>query len=465
MRFTPHQERALALDRHIAVTANAGSGKTRVLVERYVRLLERGVPVGEVVALTYTDKAASALRRKIAERVSDSIREAREPDRVARLESIRDALPSAFIGTIHGFCSRVLREYPVEAGIDASFTMLESVDSQAMLRECVSAVLGEVLRGEHEGIPAAPFMDLIRSFGRRRILGLIDRFAAKPDLLERLTGRGGVYARGDETILSGWDEVLRGALDAALGSPSLLGDFTSIIDASNSKRTAEARDALDRLRPGGGAGVREQSFVTLVSMIFTKAGGIQKRFLGGDDLPLAACAERIAGARRLIDPLVNAVLSGGFAPPNRSLLGCTRVLLSLARAVVDRYARRKEEEARLDFDDLQLNMRRLLGDATIRAELAGRFRFVMVDEFQDTNTLQLEILLPLLEDLASGNLVIVGDPKQSIYRFRDADVAVFDRSRAAIAGAAGTAPSSAWGRAFAPCATPSRSSISSSAVS
>lgn len=69
MRFTPHQERALQLDRHLAVTANAGSGKTQVLVERYVRLLMRGIPVGEVVALTYTEKAASALRRKIADRV------------------------------------------------------------------------------------------------------------------------------------------------------------------------------------------------------------------------------------------------------------------------------------------------------------------------------------------------------------------------------------------------------------
>ena len=73
MRFTLHQERALQLDRHLAVTANAGSGKTQVLVERYVRLLMRGVPVGEVVALTYTEKAASALRRKIADRVSGAL--------------------------------------------------------------------------------------------------------------------------------------------------------------------------------------------------------------------------------------------------------------------------------------------------------------------------------------------------------------------------------------------------------
>ncbi len=450
MRFTPHQERALALGKHIAVTANAGSGKTRVLVERYVRLLARGVPAGEVVALTYTEKAASALRRKIAERVADSLLEAREPDLIARLESIRDALPSAFIGTIHAFCSRVLREYPVEAGIDASFTMLESVDSQIMLRECMSAVLGDVLRGEHEGIPAARFMDLLRSFGRRRVVRLIDRLAAKPDLLERLTGPGGIYAHADELVLKEWEGVLRGAIDEALGSPSLQDDFDAIVRASNSKRTGEARDALARLRMPPGGMERERAYAALVSMIFTKAGGIQKRFLGGDDLPLAGRVDRIAGTRRFLDPLVNALLDGGFASLNGSLLGDTRNLLSLARSVISRYALRKEEEARLDFDDLQLKMRRLLADGTIRAELAGRFRYVMVDEYQDTNTLQLEILLPLLEDLAAGNLVIVGDPKQSIYRFRDADVAVFERSRRAIAGAAGDDSLVGLGESFRP---------------
>jgi ATP-dependent helicase/nuclease subunit A len=450
MRFTPHQERALALDRHLAVTANAGSGKTRVLVERYVRLLARGVPVGEVVALTYTDKAASALRRKIAARVSDYLLEAREPDRIARLESIRDALPSAFIGTIHGFCSRVLREYPVEAGIDASFTMLESVDRQVMLRECMSSVLGDVLREEREGITAAGFMDLLRSFGRRRVVSLIDRLAAKPDLLERLAPPGGIYAQTDEVVLAEWERVLRGAVDAALGSPALLSDFEAIVGASNSRHSGDARDALARLRSPPGAGEKEQAFAALVSMIFTKAGGIQKRFLGGDDAHLTGHAERIAGTRRLLDPLVNAVLTGGMGSLNASVLGEARILLSLARAVVERYALRKEEEARLDFDDLQLKMRRLLADAAIRAELAGRFRFVMVDEYQDTNTLQLEILLPLLENLSAGNLAIVGDPKQSIYRFRDADVAVFDRSRRAIAGAAGDDSLVGLGESFRP---------------
>jgi len=450
MRFTPHQERALGLDTHLAVTANAGSGKTRVLVERYVRLLTRGVPVGEVVALTYTDKAAGALRRKIAERLSDSLLEAREPERIAQLESIRDALPASFIGTIHAFCSRLLREYPVEAGIDASFTMLESVDGRIMLRECMSAVLGDVLRGGHEAITAEGFMDLLRSFGRRRVIRVIDRLAAKPDLLERLAGTGGIYAQDDPVVLAEWQTVIRGEIDASLGSPALLADLEAIVAASGSRRAGEARDALARLRSPAGGTEREQAYSALVSMMFTGAGGIQKRFLGGDGAQVAGHVERIAGMRRLLDPLVDAVLTGGIAPLHATLLRDTRMLLLLARAVVGRYALRKEEEARLDFDDLQLKMRSLLADATIRAELAGRFRFVMVDEYQDTNTLQLEILLPLLENLSVGNLVIVGDPKQSIYRFRDADVAVFDRSRRAIAGAAGNDSLVGLGESFRP---------------
>jgi ATP-dependent helicase/nuclease subunit A len=452
MRFTPHQERALDLDRHLAVTANAGSGKTQVLVERYVRIVMRGVPVGEVVALTYTDKAASALRRKIADRVSGALLSAGDRAEAERLESIRDALPSAFIGTIHAFCARVLREYPVEAGIDAAFSMLDKVDGELMLRECMAGVIGEVLRDGNPGIPAGRFMDLLRTLGRRRVLQVLGRLVAKPDLLERFTGPGGIYAHSDETILASWERTVRESIERDLKSPGLLSDLEAIAGASKSKRRGEALDALSRVRTEEDIALRAGAFVSLASMMFTKTGGIQKRFLGESEevSGLRRSAERIAERRRLLDPLIDSVLGGSLMPLHRALLGDTRILLSIAGGVVGSYSRRKEEEARLDFDDLQLKMRLLLSDGTIRAELARRFRFVMVDEYQDTNTLQLEILLPLLEDLTSGNLIIVGDPKQSIYRFRDADVEVFERSRSAIAKAGGDSSLVSLGESFRP---------------
>jgi ATP-dependent helicase/nuclease subunit A len=452
MRFTPHQERALELDRHLAVTANAGSGKTQVLVERYVRLLMRGVPVGEVVALTYTDKAASALRRKIADRVSGALLAAEDRGEASRLESIRDALPSAFIGTIHAFCARVLREYPVEAGVDAAFGILERVDGESMLRECMTGILGEVLRDGNPDIPGGRFMDLLRSIGRRRVIHLLGRLVAKPDLLESFAGPGGIYKQSDETILALWERAIRESIEGDLNSPRLLSDLEEIAVVSNSKRRGEALEALARMRTGGDLALRAGAFVSLAGMMFTKSGGVQKRFLGESEEGgrLVRNAESIAERRRLLDPLIHSVLTGSVTSLNRALLADTHILLSLALAVLGRYSRAKEEEARLDFDDLQLKMRLLLGNGTVRAELAGRFRFVMVDEYQDTNTLQLGILLPLLEDLSSGNLIIVGDPKQSIYRFRDADVEVFERSRGAIAKAAGDTSLISLGESFRP---------------
>lgn len=137
MTFTPHQARALDAGTHLALTANAGSGKTRVLVERFLRVVFNGTPMGEVVALTYTEKAASELRRKIADRVTGEMDAATDPGEAARWETIRDGLAGAFIGTIHSFCSRILREFPVEAGVDASFTVMEGVDSQEAVRGAI----------------------------------------------------------------------------------------------------------------------------------------------------------------------------------------------------------------------------------------------------------------------------------------------------------------------------------------
>jgi len=450
MRFTPHQERALDLSRHLAVTANAGSGKTQVLVERYVRVLMQGVPVGEVVALTYTEKAASALRRKIAGRISGALLAAGGREEAARLESIRDALPAAFIGTIHAFCARLLREYPVEAGIDAAFTILEKVDGELMLRECMTGVLEDVLRGGNRGIPADGLMDLLRAIGRRRLLRLLGKLVAKPDILEKLAGPGGIYAQSDGAVLALWERTIREAIERGLDS--LLFDLDAVIGAAKSQRRGEALAALERMRTADDLLTRAGAFVSLVPMLLTKAGGIQKRFLEvpGEAGRFLRHAERIAGRRRLLDPLVDSVLTGSLADLHTALLSDTRILLSLAAAVVAAYARRKEVDARLDFDDLQLKMRLLLSDGTVRADMAGRFRFVMVDEFQDTNTLQFEILLPLLGELSSGNLIIVGDPKQSIYRFRDADVEVFERSRRTIARASGDASLVPLGESFRP---------------
>ena len=135
--LTPSQQKALSRAHHLSVTANAGSGKTKVLVERFVEILVAGdASVKEVVALTFTDKAASELRRKIAERVKERLVSSTEKKERLALETVRDRLSSAIIGTIHWFCSKILREYPVEAGVDASFTVVEGIDQEIGRASC-----------------------------------------------------------------------------------------------------------------------------------------------------------------------------------------------------------------------------------------------------------------------------------------------------------------------------------------
>ncbi len=127
--LTPSQQDAVRFDRHLAVTANAGSGKTTVLVQRFVDiLLQTDTRINEIIAITFTEKAASELRKRISGLIGEKIRDlenhpssggkspdAKAPAMLRRLEHLRDQLASANIGTIHSFCARLLREYPVEA--------------------------------------------------------------------------------------------------------------------------------------------------------------------------------------------------------------------------------------------------------------------------------------------------------------------------------------------------------------
>ncbi len=136
IRLTPRQQQALVPDRHLSVTANAGSGKTTVLVERYVRLLlEQRATMDQIVVLTFTEKAAGELRRRIASALLESAGDV-QPDKRRLLASIREQLPNAFIGTIHSFCARMLREFPLEAGVDPDFLVLEGLDQRMTAAGC-----------------------------------------------------------------------------------------------------------------------------------------------------------------------------------------------------------------------------------------------------------------------------------------------------------------------------------------
>ncbi|MGE5530012.1 MAG: UvrD-helicase domain-containing protein [Patescibacteria group bacterium] len=393
------EQKAAVIDggRDLLVSAGAGTGKTRVLTARYLTLvLERGYRPTQVAAITFTNKAAAEMR----ERIRRGLR-GLAGDFPAAAEALAD-LDWAPIQTIHSFCGEMLRALPLSAGVPPGFCVLEEAEAGLLLAEACDRVLAEALGGEEE----PPGLDgLLLAFGRR---GLLDLMAGTFQALSRHglraeDGRGdpGVIRRLEPAraaLLAWWDELLacppppataHGTLAALAGLRELgEGVRAAILGAT----PAEADPLLGEL-PGMLGGLRAG-----------QAGELARR---GRDL-LLEFAEVRTGAR------AESLLPG---------------FLALVGAAAAHYRRAKDERGALDFADLEIAARGLLANGEARLALQRRYRVLLVDEFQDTNPLQWAIIDALRQGPGGCGLFAVGDAKQSIYRFRGADIRVMQNYR------------------------------------
>jgi len=367
----PEQRAAVEATGEVFVSAGAGTGKTSVLVERFVgAVCEQGLDVESVVVFTYTRKAAGELRARIRAALH-----ARGRHDLAR------KLDGAWISTIHGFCSRLLRAHPFAVGIDPRFRELDDEH-------------GAVIRGE--------------AFERA-----LTGFCSTRDS-ERLRLLATYGAQGLRRMLTGVYETLRSAgrdlkleLGEHAGIPERLADLHAAAQA-----LAADPDVTDKQLAAANAALALSSN--------------PEQLL--DLSHLAASGDRTAEFRGARDRLNQAAFDE-LAARDSELL---QELLDLFAA---EYAAAKARESSLDFEDLQLYARDLLRDHTeIREAEQLRFRAIMVDEFQDTNRLQCDVVDLLREGASAPDVFFVGDEFQSIYGFRHADVAVFRerRERAAL---------------------------------
>jgi ATP-dependent helicase/nuclease subunit A len=392
--LTPEQERAVARrDRSLMVRAGAGTGKTTVLVERFVRsVVEDEVPVEGILAITFTEKAAAEMKSRVRARFLE----------LGRRDEAR-AAEGAWISTIHGFCSRVLRAHALSAGIDPGFRVIDELESERVATDAFDAALGEFM-GEGEDperleMVAAYTPDRLRDMVRTAYARLRSRGERRPRLeVARPAGPSGEPER----------------LEAA--GRAVLAELSSL---PYSASTAVAVKAVERclaiLERHGGDALAEPTDLEKLS------------FAGRSK---ALCSAACDAYRETLGDYV------ALCTARREYLDHTmlRVLLDLYG---ERYEEGKRRRSGLDFEDLELIARDLLaGNAGLRGQYAERFTHVMVDEFQDTNPLQNE----LLELLGRDNLFRVGDERQSIYGFRHADVEVF-RGHWEKAAAAGRAES------------------------
>ena len=433
MEFTRNQKKAHDLNRHISVTAGAGSGKTAVLVHRYLKiLLETDLPPNQVVAITFTEKAAVELKQRIVNEVNARLAE--EPNNT-KLGKIKAGMLSAQISTIHAFCSRILREFPVEAGVDPGFSMLQGIQQQLALSNTIESTLREIANRPDENEIRVKLIDLLRIFGKSRLEAHVSELVNQREVVEQL--KRILYCRTDSVVLDYWHNHVQLQLSQSLKNQFPIEDWRRCLNkvlaiARGKKNSQIVRGLAASIQPNMEVQEAVASLTEIAPLIVTQKGTISKRDFLGSGVDTSAIEEEIDFLVRAANYFRSFPV---FTDDDKLLIRVTRLLIDVYDEVQHAYEQHKRQAGQLDFDDLQIKVRDLLQqEHSICEELAKRYPYIMVDEYQDTDQLQYEILKPLVSDFRSGNLFIVGDQNQSIYRFRGAEVEVFDRTRKEITG-------------------------------
>jgi ATP-dependent exoDNAse (exonuclease V) beta subunit len=372
VEFTDEQFGAIERrDGDLLLDASAGSGKTSVLVERFVRsVLDDGIEVGAILAITFTDKAAAELRERIRARLRElgAVDEAR-------------ATEGAFISTIHGFCARVLRTHALAAGIDPRFEVLDELETGRLADAAFDAAISDLQDTE-----------LIASYGagplRGAILGTYAELRSRGDSAPRLPPLG----PGTEL-----ESARRELHDAATAVARELG---ALADPS-----AKAREALARLERVAAVADVPDPWPADLDQLRVPGGN-------GAALSTATCAAyeaTLQSFRRSVE--------------HRRAKVVRAALDRLLRGFSKHYAERKRARSGVDFEDLELIVCDLFQrDGELLERYARRFERIMVDELQDTNSVQ----LGLISAISRNNMFAVGDAQQSIYGFRHAEVELFE---------------------------------------
>lgn len=416
-----------ALDETIVVEAAAGTGKTSELVLRILGVIGAGKGrLSTIAAVTFTEKAAGEMKLRLRGALEDARRQAGDDQaRRARFEEALSELEAARISTIHGFCGDLLRERPIEARVDPRFAVEGEQGAVPLLQQAFDAFVQGVLHDPPPGIRRA----LRRGDARRGALSMLRSAAATLVEIRDFDAPWESPEVDREAALDAAFEQLRslGALGRLCDRPrdTLARDLRVIADF------VDERLALEAAREARDYDELEWALRGLLGRYIWKRRGSGEHFAPGV-LRADVVSRRdavAAGLGALLD-----TLEAQLASQLREEL----------RPVIAAYETRKAQVGTLDYLDLLIRTRDLLrDDGVTRRELQARFSHLFVDEFQDTDPLQAEILLWLcarpdfdgrvevsgdaLPPVVPGKLFVVGDPKQAIYRFRRADVMLYER--------------------------------------
>lgn len=378
--LTPEQRRAVELrGKDLCVSAGAGSGKTGVLVERLAHLVtNEGLSVSEILCITFTEKAAGEMKQRLIQKFQS-----------LGLDGERQKVESAYISTIDSFCSRLLRENALEAGLDPDFIILEEYEAWFLQRFTAEELLIQWEETNPEG-----YSLLLEELHCR------DLAESSVNLLARMRSAG--LSPKDipiEDVSSELNDTLKGINLYVKKIEALLTDLpASSRQGRNLEEVLAKLKLLDNVRAED---LRHEHIPSPQEIKLTVSA-----FLKEDLKTLKDLLERLTALYW-----------------EKETLRTKRTLREFLSQLFQQYQERKRKRSALDFSDLiEKTIRLLQTFPPLREEQREKFKHILVDEFQDTNNLQ-KTLLEILK--GKDNLFVVGDAQQSIYGFRDADLEVF----------------------------------------
>lgn len=411
MSKNPTPEQALAINTiksNVSLLAGAGSGKTYVLMKRFVQILRSDLSVNptNIVAITFTRKAADEIKGRVRQAVSECVEQAQNDLERLRWQEHLQKVESAPISTIHSLCSRILRDNPVETQLDPEFTILEDFEAQDFFKETLQQYLRKNIKEN------AALRRLVQTYGVNSFVNQVTALGDKLSELVREDNLAEPYLKAKEE-LPALQRKLFDAVREVIEAREALGAKTK-----GRQTLTEAAGLLDEMQ--------KQLLAPEPDCSLLDASGVVK--VSGK-----ALAAELTNLKNLRQELNHVLLNAK---------GCDLVQdwLAVLQEFYACLSARKQENNVLFNDDLDLlAIEHLQKNEALRQKYQERYKYIMVDEFQDTNERQRQLIYLLCGNKLDGknNLFIVGDVKQSIYRFRHADVSVFNKVKEDIAQNAG----------------------------
>lgn len=414
--YTQAQKQAIdSIEQNTAVVAGAGSGKTSVLVDRFIKIVASGVDCRKVLAITFTNKAASEMMERIRDKMTKLANDKDDLGREFWLKQ-KKALTMAYIGTIHGLCANIIRTNPLEAKVEPDFHITNEAQAIIAINDSVKSTLYKAIKKEDDSV-----IFLLQEYGYFRLF----------DCLKDLVNQFNIDEVQQEDFL---EQLAKGSLKAVAFIPALRSAFLDKVDellagvvdlraGGHRSKLEEIQENLSEIKEALMCLPKELDSLEVLSKYFDGLAARSK------DKAL------VVEVKELKEQLVSACY-------DYKAIEVIEHWASVIKLCVLDFAKFKRRKGILTFDDLEYVTYRLLKDnEQICKRYSSSFTHIMIDEFQDTNGLQKNIayLLAGSDDkvLKNQKLFIVGDDKQSIYRFRGADVGVFAKVRNDIKNLAG----------------------------